>query len=158
MRLLSQIAAHGMGDSNNPINFKIEEVPTDLLAELGVQIGAQSVRDLDRFGQSMIYASKALIDKDPKPVLDLVVGMGDRVIQGATRPFDPVNQIIGIATDKNMNPNLKEGAGLQGQMMRYVNNIFGDTEGLSTKATATTHLVPHGPSEHISQSFVQKHP
>ena len=36
-----------------------------------------------------------------------------------------------------MNPNLKEGAGLQGQMMRYVNNIFGDTEDLSTKATAT---------------------
>jgi len=137
MRLLSQIAAHGMGDSNNPINFKIEEVPTDLLAELGVQIGAQSVRDLDRFGQSMIYASKALIDKDPKPLLDLVFGMGDRVIQGVTRPLDPVNQIIGIATDKNMNPNLKEGAGLQGQMMRYVNNIFGDTEDLSTKATAT---------------------
>jgi hypothetical protein len=137
MRLLSQIGAHGMGDSNNPSDFKLEEVPTDLIAELGVQIGAQSVRDLDRFGQSIIYASKALIDKDTGPFLDLVFGMGDRIVQGATRPFDPINQIIGIATDKNMNPNLKEGAGLQGQMMRYVNNIFGDTEGLSKKATAT---------------------
>ena len=137
MRLLSQIGAHGMGDSNDPLNFKLEEVPTDLIAELGVQIGAQSVRDLDRFGQSIIYASKALIDKDTGPFVDLVFGMGDRIVQGATRPFDPINQIIGIATDKNMNPNLKEGAGLQGQMMRYVNNIFGDTEGLSKKATAT---------------------
>ncbi len=137
MRLLSQIAAHGMGDSDNPLDFKLEEVPTDLLAELGVQIGAQSVRDLDRFGQSMIYASKALIDKDSQPFVDLVFGMGDRVIQGATRPFDPINQVTGLVTDKNMNPNLKEGVGLQGEMMRYINNIFGDSQDLPQRSTPT---------------------
>ena len=137
MRLLSQISAHGMGDSNDPRDFKLEEVPTGLLAELGVQIGAQSVRDLDRAGQSFIYASKALIDKDPAPLIDLLSGMQNRVVQGATRPLDPVNQIVGLVTDKNMNPNLKEGAGLQGEMMRYMNNIFGDSQDLPQKATAT---------------------
>ena len=45
MRLLSQISAHGMGDSNDPRDFKLEEVPTGLIAELGVQIGAQSARN-----------------------------------------------------------------------------------------------------------------
>ena len=137
MRLLSQISAHGMGDSNDPRDFKLEEVPTGLLAELGVQIGAQSVRDLDRAGQSFIYASQALIDKDPAPLIDLLSGMQNRVVQGATRPLDPVNQIVGLVTDKNMNPNLKEGAGLQGEMMRYMNNIFGDSQDLPQKATAT---------------------
>ena len=137
MRLLSQISAHGMGDSNDPRDFKLEEVPTGLIAELGVQIGAQSVRDLDRAGQSFIYASQALIDKDPAPLIDLLSGMQNRVVQGATRPLDPVNQIVGLVTDRNMNPNLKEGAGLQGEMMRYMNNIFGDSQDLPQKATAT---------------------
>ena len=139
MRLLSQIAAHAMGDSDDvrKIITNRSEIPPDLLRELAVQIGAQSVRDLDRVGQSIVYASNEILEGNFKPFIDMLGGTGNRIVQGVTRPLDPINQIVGLVSDKNMNPNLKEGAGIQGQMMRYMNNIFGDTDDLPQKATAT---------------------
>jgi len=137
MRLLSQIAAHGMGDSNNITDIKFDNIPSDLLKELGTQIGGQSVRDLDEVGQTMIYASEQLIEGNAQPLIEMMAGAGSRIVNGMTRPLDPVNQVVGIVTDSNMNPDLRQGAEFQNQMLRYVNNIIGGTEDAPRRSTPT---------------------
>ena len=78
---------------------------------------------------------------DIEPLKNLIGGAGERIISGATRPFDTPNQIIGMFTDGNMNPNLREGLFLQGEAVRYINNIpklfgrEGMSEDLPLKAT-----------------------
>ena len=78
---------------------------------------------------------------DIKPLVDLMGGAGERILSGATRPFDTPNQVIGMFTDSNMNPNLREGLFLQGEAVRYINNIpklfsqEGLSEDLPLKAT-----------------------
>ena len=137
MRLMSQILAHGLGDSDDPRNFNYKEVPPELIKELALQVGGQSIRDLDVLGQSIIYAGEALVEGDTGPLIDFSKASAGRITQGFTRPLDPINQVYGMVTDKNMNPNLKEAGLIQGQMMRYVNNLFGDTQDLPPKATVT---------------------
>lgn len=137
MRLLSQITAHGMGDSNNIMDFKFDQVPTDLIKELGTQVGAQSVRDLDEVGQTIIYASEQLAEGNAQPLLEMMGGAGSRIVNGLTRPIDPVNQVWGMVSDSNMNPDLRQGPEFQNDMLRYVNNIIGGTDDMPKRATAT---------------------
>ena len=137
MRLLSQIVAHGMGDSNDIKDFKFKEVPTDLVKELATQVGAQSVRDLDEVGQTIVYASEQLAEGNAQPLLEMMQGAGSRIAQGFTRSLDPVNQVYGMVTDANMNPDRRQGAEFQNQMLRYIDNIIGTSEGLPQRATAT---------------------
>ena len=123
IRLMSQIVAHGIGKSNDFSNFQFRRVPPDLLQELAVQTGGQAWRDLDLAGQVLKNVAVKLTEGDAGPLLDFVQGSKGRVLQGITRPFDTPNQIIGMFTDANMNPNLKEGVFLQGEAMKYINNI-----------------------------------
>jgi len=136
MRLMSQILAHGLGDSNDVRDFKPSEIPPELITELALQVGGQSVRDLDVLGQSIIYAANGIGEGNFDPLLSFGEASLARA-QGFMRPLDPINQVYGMVTDKNMNPNLKEAGLIQGQMMRYVNNLFGDTQDLPPKATVT---------------------
>ena len=136
MRLMSQILAHGLGDSDDPRDFKPSEIPPELITELALQVGGQSVRDLDVLGQSIIYAANGIGEGNFDPLLSFGEASLARA-QGFMRPLDPINQVYGMVTDKNMNPNLKEAGLIQGQMMRYVNNLFGDTQDLPPKATVT---------------------
>jgi len=137
MRLLSQIVAHGMGESNDIKDFKFKEVPTDLVKELATQVGAQSVRDLDEVGQTIVYASEQLAEGNAQPLLEMMQGAGSRIAQGFTRSLDPVNQVYGMVTDANMNPDRRQGAEFQNQMLRYIDNIIGTSQGLPKRATAT---------------------
>lgn len=139
MRVMSQIAAHGLGDSNNISDFNFKEVPNDLLAELGIQIGAQSVRDLDEAGAAIYYAaSQMAYEQDPQPFIDMLSGSLSRIAQGATRPLDPINQVFGMISGKDLNLDLRQGAKNTNAAMRYINNLFGDTtEGLPKRATPT---------------------
>ena len=134
IRLLSQIAAHGLGDSNEISEFKLEEVPDDLLSELALQIGGQSVRDLDKFGQSILYASEQLIyEQNTKAFTDMLNGIPTRIFQGITRPLDPINQVVGLTTGKNMNADLRQGI----EAFRYIDNLVGASEEVPSRATAT---------------------
>mgnify|MGYP003647212615 FL=1 len=135
MRLLSQIGAHGLGQDNN---WKWSEVPPDLWKELAVQVGGQAVRDLDETGQTIIYASEQAIEGNFQPLEDMLGGARNRVVQGASRPLDPINQVWGMVSDSEMNPDRRQGAETQNQMLRYINNVIGGTdEGLPRRATPT---------------------
>lgn len=138
MRLMSQIIAHGMGDSNSISDFEYDQVPTDLMKELGVQLGAQAVRDLDEVGQVMVYAGEQLIEGNPQPLLDSLAGFPERIAQGVTRPIDPINQIVGMASGANMNPDIRQGAEFTNQATRYLNNILGTSKDLPRRATPTS--------------------
>ena len=135
MRLLSQIGAHGLGVDNN---WKWSEVPTDLWKELAVQVGGQAVRDLDATGQTIIYASEQALEGNFQPLEDMFGGATARITQGATRPLDPINQVWGMVSDANLNPDRRQGAETQNQMLRYIDNVLGNTkEGMPRRATPT---------------------
>ena len=131
MRLLSQIAAHGMGQSNDPMDFKLSEVPQELLKELAMQTGGQAIRDMDDLGKTIISSATALSDGDAGPFLDMLTAVPARIVQGATRPLDPINQVVGLLTDANMNPDLRQGPKNYNTMLKYVNNIFPKTSGVN---------------------------
>jgi len=141
IRLLSQMLAHGMQNTNNIKEIDISEIPKDLIDEAVLQTGGQAVRDLDFTGRQVKYVVNKLKNGDIEPLKNLIGGAGERIIAGATRPFDTPNQVIGMFTDANMNPNLREGLFLQGEAVRYINNIpklFGEkgmSEDLPLKAT-----------------------
>jgi hypothetical protein len=142
MRLLSQIGGHGLGEDNQ---WNWSEVPADLWKELGVQIGGQAVRDLDEMGQTMVYASEQAIEGNFQPLEDMLSGSVGRVVQGFTRPLDPINQVWGMVSDAEMNPDRRQGAEFQNQMLRYIENIIGGSEeGRPKRATPTrgTQFVP----------------
>ena len=138
MRLMSQIGAHGLGDSNNIADFDPSQVPADLIKELGIQIGGQAVRDLDEVGQTITYAGEQIVNEgNYQPFIDMLGAVPARFIQGVTRPLDPVNQVWGMVSDGKMNPDLRQGGETQNQMLRYINNITGTSKDLPTRATPT---------------------
>ena len=135
MRLLSQIGAHGLGVDNN---WRWSEVPSDLWKELAVQVGGQAVRDLDATGQTIVYASEQAIEGNFQPLEDMLGGARARITQGATRPIDPINQVWGMVSDVNLNPDRRQGAETQNQMLRYIDNIIGGGDNdLPRRATPT---------------------
>ena len=117
------MVAHGMGNSNDIKDFRLQNVPQDLFDELALQLGGQAVRDLDYASQSLLYFARELTQGNPKPLLDVLGGAYSTVAQGFTRHLEPVNVIAGIVTDQNLNPNLREGAKLQNEIVKYINNI-----------------------------------
>ena len=154
IRLGSQIIAHGLDGSNVKdltTDFNLDKVPTDLLVELGRQLGGQSVRDLKDFDRSVwtyfsnlweasISGDKEGLDKTLDIGFKLIGPVASRISQGVTRPLDPVNNLVGLVTDSNMMPDLKQGSESFNQGTKYINNLFGKLGGvqdLDRRATAT---------------------
>ena len=154
IRLGSQIIAHGLDGSNVTdlvTDFNPDKVPTDLVLELGRQLGGQSVRDLKDFDRSLWTYFNNLweaISGGDKEGLNKTLDIGSKLLgpvasrlsQGATRPLDPVNNLVGLVTDSNMMPDLKQGSESFNQGTKYINNLFGKLGGvqdLDRRATAT---------------------
>ena len=154
IRLGSQIMAHGL-DGSNVIKlvteFNPDKVPKDLWLELGRQLGGQSVRDLKDFDKSVWTYFNNLLEASlsgDKEGLDKTLDIGSKLLgpiasrlsQGVTRPLDPVNNLVGLVTDSNMMPDLKQGSESFNQGTKYINNLFGKLGGvqdLDKRATAT---------------------
>jgi len=143
MRLMSQMAAHALGAGTENFEYDIKKadwskVPADLRSELLLQLGGQAVRDLRGFEATLQYAGEQAIYEDNwEPLTNLIGSAPGRVVQGLTRPLDPVNTITGLVTDSNMNPDRRQGAENINQMLRYVDNIFGVSRKLEPRATPT---------------------
>ena len=154
IRLGSQIMAHGLDGSNVKnllTDFNPDKVPKDLWLELGRQLGGQSVRDLKDFDKSVWTYFSNLLEASlsgDKEGLDKTLDIGSkllgpvasRISQGVTRPLDPVNNLVGLVTDSNMMPDLKQGSESFNQGTKYINNLFGKLGGvqdLDRRATAT---------------------
>ena len=160
IRLGSQIIAHGLDGSTALkrlsikdliADFNRDKVPTDLIVELGRQLGGQSLRDLKDFeGGLWTYFNNLYeaISGGDKKGLEKTLNIGfkllgppaSRISQGVTRPLDPVNNLVGLVTDSNMMPDLKQGSESFNQGTKYINNLFGKLGGvqdLDRRATAT---------------------
>ncbi len=139
VRLMSQIIAHGLGDSNNPLDYKRSEVPSELWRELGLQLGGQIVRDLDDAEKTIYTMGEELLEAEtiPEYLIAGLVPVLSRPVQGLTRPLDPVNQVWGMVSDSNMNPDLRQGPTKLNAMLKYINNITGSSNMLPERARPT---------------------
>ena len=106
-------------------------------AQIGVQTGGQIIRDVDDLTRSVISAGNALTNGDLKEIGEILSAFPARVFQGVTRPLEPVDQVYGLFTDSNMNPDLRQGPGKLYQALRYIDNITGVSEKVPTRATPT---------------------
>ena len=135
-RLISQILGHVAGPDRkmDPSTWRWDDVPEDLITELGMQLGGQIVRDvtdLDKiiinYGNDIIKAARdgeGLVGTSLDVTLSVIVPPAMKVIQGATRPLDPLNIAYGLVMGKNMTPDLRQGPENYAKGFRYVNNLF----------------------------------
>jgi len=142
LRLMSQMVAHGLGDSNNILDFNFKEVPIDLVRELGLQLGGQAVRDLDDIDKTIYQIGQDFLDaleREEFIEASFVIPLAilERPIQGATRPLDPINQVWGLVSDGNMNPDLRQGPERVNNILKYINNITGTSKDLPERAFPT---------------------
>ena len=162
IRVVEQMLAHGTKGNPEILkglkDFSWDEVPEDLWEELRNQLGGQSVRDLKDFERNLFEYANALIEvKESQLVTGDWVGPGlskvveftenlvfppaSRILQGATRPLDPVNQVWGLVTDKNMSPDLRQGPEKYNSAIKYVNNLF-DSMGLPSSTDLPRRAMP----------------
>ena len=162
IRVVEQMLAHGTKGNPEILkglkDFSWDEVPDDLWEELRNQLGGQSVRDLKDFERNLFEYANALIEvKESQLVTGDWVGPGlskvveftenlvfppaSRILQGATRPLDPVNQVWGLVTDKNMSPDLRQGPEKYNSAIKYVNNLF-DSMGLPSSTDLPRRAMP----------------
>lgn len=149
IRLVSQMIGHASKGTSNLTDLDYKEIPDELWAELAIQLGGQSVRDLTDFQRSLYEYGAALMEVKESQLItgefagptvskvaefteDLLLAPVGRIVQGATRPLDPVNQVWGIVTEKNMTPDLRQGPEKYNQAIKYVNNLF-DSLGLASE-------------------------
>lgn len=157
MRVTAQILAHGVGRSDDFKSFDPSQVPEELWSELGRQLGGQAIRDLKDFDRSLLEYGKALFEiRESKTVTgefagptiskfvdfteDLIGPPAARIIQGSTRPLEPVNIMYGLLSDKDMTPDLRQGPETFNSAVKYFNNLFPSTEELPARATPTRGL------------------
>ena len=162
IRVVEQMLAHGTKGNPEILkglkDFSWDEVPDDLWEELRNQLGGQSVRDLKDFERNLFEYANALVEvKESQLVTGDWVGPGlskvveftenlvfppaSRILQGATRPLDPVNQVWGLVTDKNMSPDLRQGPEKYNSAIKYVNNLF-DSMGLPSSTDLPRRAMP----------------
>ena len=153
IRLGAQIIGHASNGNPNPATWKWSETPEDLWVELRQQLGGQSVRDLKDFEKNLwqYFTSVGEAAQGDESFFPLVAEMGKsivgppvmRLVQGMSRPLDPVNFTVGLVRGANMTPDLKQGPENYAKGFRYVNHIFdmiisGDGSlGVEKRATTT---------------------
>lgn len=114
-----------IGNGTATLNW--DQIPEDLWTEFAAQAGpGQAVRDLDDAIQGVAETFKA-IREDPGNVSifsDVIGPIIARPVQGMLRPLDPVNTVVGLARDSNMNPDLKQGQKNLNQAFKYINQMI----------------------------------
>lgn len=114
-----------IGNGTATLNW--DQIPEDLWTEFAAQAGpGQAVRDLDDAIQGVAETFKA-IREDPGNVSifsDVIGPIIARPVQGMLRPLDPVNTVVGLARDGNMNPDLKQGQKNLNQAFKYINQMI----------------------------------
>lgn len=147
VQVIAQAIAHGldgrplmdlvtMTDPKEIEDF-LGRIPADVWSQIGVQTGGQVVRDVDDITRSVMSAANALTNGDLAEIGNIMSSFPARIIQGATRPLEPIDQLYGLLTDGNMNPDLRQGPGNLYSALRYIDNLTGIADTLPVRATAT---------------------
>ena len=147
IQAIAQAIAHGLdgrplSDLSSIVNPDEVEafmgrIPKDVWAQIGVQLGGQIVRDVDDLTRSVQMAGSALSNGDISELGTIVAAFPSRVFQGVTRPLEPIDQVYGLFTDQNMNPDLRQGPSNLYSSLRYLDNLTGVANELPVRANAT---------------------
>lgn len=148
VQVIAQAIAHGLDGrplsdlgviarSVKEVEAFMGRIPADVWSQIGVQTGGQVVRDVDDITRSVMSAANALQNGDLAEIGSIMSAFPARVIQGATRPLEPIDQLYGLLTDGNMNPDLRQGPGNLYSALRYIDNLTGIADTLPVRATAT---------------------
>lgn len=117
---------------NGDIKVDLSLIPDNLIKEIAAQVGpGQAIRDLDDVVKGFSRMFEAVTNEDYEEAMHLALaGTVGRVIQGATRPLDPINTAIGFARGGNMNPDLNQGPEFYTQAFKYLNQMFPSLSGV----------------------------
>ena len=142
--LTAQILAHGLSGDGRDVrkdiegltvpetveylknNFNSENIPKELLLELGLSVGLSAVRDVDRV---ISYVNKELSELaktgDPSAfVWELMGAAASRISQGATRPLEPYNMVANLFRFEGKVPDLKQGNAKFNSATKYINSLL----------------------------------
>lgn len=130
--ILTQMAAHYVKDG---------EVPTALAEEAFVTLGGQPFRQMDDAGRQAYEVVQNVLTGDYDATLanslEVLSGLGSRIISGSLRPLDPVNQVAILMSDDYTQIDRKQASNkFLAESFRYVDQIFGGIEAPAV-ATAT---------------------
>lgn len=130
MKIFAQAAAHGIKDG---------EVPEALRQEMVNILGGQPFRQMDESGRKVYELLSSVLggdlDETARNSLEILSGLGTRVVSGFTRPLDPVNQAAIFMSDDYTQIDRKQASSaFLAQSFRYVDQLFG---GFDAPAQAT---------------------
>ena len=147
IQVIAQAIAHGLDGrplsdlskmvKPDEIQDFLGRIPSDVWTQIGIQTGGQIFRDVDDLNRTVFSAGAALSNGDLAELGTILSAFPSRVFQGATRPLEPIDQLYGLLSDSNMNPDLRQGPGNLYNSLRYLDNLTGISETLPTRATST---------------------
>ena len=110
-------------------NWREEEIPGELVEQLGEQFIGQLTRQLEETGGGITEIAKSLLsDEGPelsKILKDAMGGVASQFISGATRPLEPINVAIGLARDEEfIVPDRKQGTKWLNESLRYMDQAI----------------------------------
>ena len=106
-----------------------EAPPMELVEQYGKDFaGGGLTRNLtttsDLFLDAFVAVTQGEVDKALDKGGQAIASVGAQAIGGFTRPFEPVDTIVGLATGTEMRPqNIKDGNAFIGKSLTYVRNI-----------------------------------
>ena len=132
IQVTAQILAHAtMGEFDNLTSLNFDKVPADLITELGLQLGGQSIRDMENITEQSIYVFgesllREIQDDDYMGIVDAVLGpFIARAGQGLTRHVEPVNEFYKLFTDQSGAPDLNMAPYEYQGYIKYIDGLVG---------------------------------
>lgn len=118
-KAIARIVAHRWSD---------EEIPAELVTQLGDQFIGQLTRQLGEAGAGISEIAKSMLsDEGPglaKILQDTMGTIASQAVSGITRPLEPVNTVIGLARDEEFyTPDRKQGTKWINNSLRYMDQM-----------------------------------
>ena len=109
-------------------HFNPSNIPPDLIAEIGVSLGASAVRDTEKVMKYFTEKFYNISTNEGDGTLNEFLGMfadgAARVTNGILRPFEPFNVVNNIFNGDGQIPDLRQGNQRYNQAFRYVNSLI----------------------------------
>ena len=132
LKIAAQMAAHYVKD---------KEIPESLAQQAFEVLGGQPFRQMDTAGQEALGVINSILtaeyDEAVASSISVLSGLGSRIISGALRPLDPVNQVAILMSDDYTQIDRKQANNkFLAESFRYVDQIFGGFD--APKAATST--------------------
>lgn len=132
LKIVAHMAAHYVKD---------KEIPESLAKQAFEVLGGQPFRQMDTAGQEALGVINSILtaeyDEAVASSISVLSGLGSRIISGALRPLDPVNQVAILMSDDYTQIDRKQANNkFLAESFRYVDQIFGGFD--APKAATST--------------------